>query len=201
MGKVVKGKRRATVKGGENANPNFAAEAPPPARKRAEARVARGILIHRILQNLGDVAAEDRDAHIDAAVRRAGHDAALAGQLKTLIADPVMAELLSADGHSEAGLITRRADGSPERRRIDRLVMTPEGVLVADYKTDREVPEAAADCKPEYLTQLATYRDALRLAAPGLPLRFCLVFTEAPKLVMIPDALLDRMADLRQTRP
>ena len=177
------------------------AEAPPPARKRAEARVARGILIHRILQNLGDVAAEDRDAHIDAAVRRAGHDAALAGQLKTLIADPVMAELLSADGHSEAGLITRRADGSPERRRIDRLVMTPEGVLVADYKTDREVPAAAADCNPEYLMQLATYRDALRLAAPGLPLRFCLVFTEAPKLMMIPDALLDRMADLRQARP
>ena len=48
----------------------------------------------------------------------------------------------------------------------------PGGILVADYKTDREVPATAADCNPEYLAQLATYRDALRLAEPGRALRF-----------------------------
>ena len=79
--------------------------------------------------------------------------------------------------------------------------MTPDGILVADYKTDREVPASPEACNPEYLMQLATYRDALRLTEPGKPLRFCLVWTEAPKLMMIPDALLDRMAALRQPRP
>jgi len=113
----------------------------------------------------------------------------------------VVAELLSADGYSEAAIIAQRPDGSPERRRIDRLVMTADGILVADYKTDREVPATAEACNPEYLMQLATYRDALRLAAPGRPMRFCLLFTEAPRLIMVPDALLDRMAALRQTRP
>ena len=92
-------------------------------------------------------------------------------------------------------------DGSPERLRIDRLVMTEHGFLVADYKTDREVPATAADCNPEYLAQMATYREALRRAEPGRPMRFCLVYTEAPKLVMLPDALLDRMAALRPARP
>ena len=177
------------------------AEAAAPARKRPEARVARGILIHRILQNLPDLPAAERAAHIDFAVRRAGHDEALAVQLRALMADPVVAELLSAEGHSEVALITRSPDGSPERRRIDRLVMTPGGILVADYKTDREVPATAADCNPEYLAQLATYRDALRLAEPGRALRFCLLFTEAPRLIMVDDALLDRMAALRQARP
>ncbi|MEI7598104.1 MAG: double-strand break repair helicase AddA [Aestuariivirga sp.] len=176
-------------------------ETSPPARKRAEARVARGILIHRILQNLADLPEAERAAQVSLAVRRAGHDPALGEQLQALIAEPVVAELLSADGHSEAALIAQRPDGSPERRRIDRLVMTADGILVADYKTDREVPATAEACNPEYLMQLATYRDALRLAAPGRPMRFCLLFTEAPRLIMVPDALLDRMAALRQTRP
>ena len=72
---------------------------------------------------------------------------------------------------------------------------------MADYKTDREVPESPEACNPEYLLQMATYRDALRLTQPGRPLRFCLVWTEGPKLMELPDALLDRMAALRQPRP
>jgi ATP-dependent helicase/nuclease subunit A len=172
-----------------------------PARRRPEQRVARGILIHRILQNLADLPAAEHAAHIAAAVRRAGHDESLAEQLKSLVADPLLAEILSADGHSEVSLIAQGPDGNPERRRIDRLVMTDDAILVADYKTDRDVPQMADDCNPEYLIQLATYREALRLAEPDRPMRFCLVYTEAPKLIMVPDALLDRMAALRSTRP
>jgi len=179
--------------------PAFAAA--PVARKRSAARVERGILIHRILQNLPELTEAERAAHIETAVRRAGADPALVAQLQRLTADPVLAEILSADGHSEASLITQRPDGSPERRRIDRLVVTPEGILVADYKTDREVPESPEACNPEYLIQLAIYREALRRTDPGKPLRFCLVYTEGPRLFMIPDALLDRMADLHQPRP
>ena len=174
---------------------------PPTARPRAAARVARGILIHRILQNLADLPEAERAGHIDFAVRRAGHDATLAERLKALVADPVVAEILSADGHSEVALITRGEDGSPQRRRIDRLVMTGGGILVADYKTDREVPADATGCNPEYLFQLATYREALQRAEARLPLRFCLLYTEAPKLVMVPDEVLDRMAALRPSRP
>ena len=170
-------------------------------RKRSGARVERGILIHRILQNLPDLAEDQREGHIRAAVKRAEADPALAEQLIGLLAHPVLAEILSGDGHSEASLIIQPEGGAPERRRIDRLVVTPEGILVADYKTDREVPESPEACNPEYLMQMAIYRDALRLTAPGKPARFCLVWTEGPKLMPIPDALLDRMAALRGPRP
>ena len=170
-------------------------------RKRSGARVERGILIHRILQNLPDLAEDQREGHIRAAVKRAEADPALAEQLIGLLAHPVLAEILSGDGHSEASLIIQPEGGAPERRRIDRLVLTPDGILVADYKTDREVPESPEACNPEYLMQMAIYRDALRLTAPGKPARFCLVWTEGPKLMPIPDALLDRMAALRGPRP
>ena len=167
--------------------------------RRASRRVERGLLIHRILENLAEVPASGHAAHIDGAVRRAGQDPALAVQLKALIAEPMVAELLSADGHSEASILLQRPDGSRERRRIDRLVVTPDGILVADYKTDRQVPAEAAACNPEYLMQMAIYRDALRLTAPGVPVRVCLLYTEAPRLFMLPDALLDRMAALRSS--
>lgn len=178
--------------------PSVPAVAP---RRRADARVARGILVHRILQNLPDLSEDERATHIETVVRRAGHDPSLAEQLRRLVADPVVAALLAADGHSEASLIALSADGKPERRRIDRLVTTPEGLLVADYKTDREVPETAEACNPEYLSQLATYRAALRRAEPGRSMRFCLLYTEAPRLIMVPDGLLDRMAALQGPRP
>ncbi len=178
-----------------------AAPEAPQSRKRNWAKVERGILIHRILQHLPDLAEDQRQAHIEAAVRRAGAEPQLSAQLVALLAHPVLAEILSGEGHSEASLIVRGPGGSPERRRLDRLVITPAGILVADYKTDREVPDTPEACNPEYLLQMAIYRDALRLAQPGKPLRFCLVWTEGPKLMEIPEALLDRMAALRQARP
>jgi ATP-dependent helicase/nuclease subunit A len=94
-------------------------------------------------------------------VRRAGQDPSLAARLVRLLDEPVLAEILSADGHSEVSLIAE-AEGGPQRRRIDRLVMTADGILVADYKTDREVPDGPESCNPEYLRQLAGYRAALR---------------------------------------
>lgn len=174
---------------------------PASLRRRASAGVERGILIHRILQNLPDLPEADRAAYIEGAVKRAGADPALVTELMDLVAHPVLAEILSADGHSEASLITQVADGVTERRRIDRLVETADHVLVADYKTDRVVPERVEDCNLEYLTQLAIYREALRLANPGKAMRFCLVWTEAPRLMPIPDDVLDRMAALRQPQP
>ena len=175
--------------------------AQPPQPRRASAGVARGILIHRILQNLPDLPESERAAYIDATVRRAGAEHALAAELMALIAHPVLAEILSADGHSEAALITQMADGRAERRRIDRLIETADGILVADYKTDRVVPERVEDCNPDYLMQLAIYRDTLKLAKPGRPMRFCLVWTEVPRLMPVPDAVLDRMAALRRAQP
>ncbi len=169
--------------------------------RRTAEGVTRGILIHRILQNLPDLGEAERPAYIAAAVRRAGADSGLAEELVALTSSPLLAGLLSSEGHSEAALITGGLDGRIERRRIDRLLVTPEAILVADYKTDRAVPASPADCDPDYLMQLAIYRDAMRLAEPGKPLRFCIVWTEVPSLMMIPDALLDRMAALRQPRP
>ena len=45
---------------------------------------------------------------------------------------------------------------------IDRLVITPERVLVVDYKTNRPAPDDLDNVDPAYLTQLAVYAAVLR---------------------------------------
>ncbi len=44
---------------------------------------------------------------------------------------------------------------------IDRLVVTDDAVLIADYKTDQSAPRAADDVPRPYLRQLALYRAVL----------------------------------------
>lgn len=171
-----------------------AVPSPAPRVKRARERVARGILVHRILQQLPELEDGARAGYVATAVRRAGADPSLAAELLERLAHPDLAELLTADGLSEVPLIARLPDGSQERRRIDRLVISDGVILIADYKTDREVPETPDACNPEYLSQMAAYRAALRLIHPGVPVRLCLVWTEAPRLMHLPDSLLDSMA-------
>ncbi|WP_373505229.1 double-strand break repair helicase AddA [Aestuariivirga sp.] len=172
-----------------------------PVRPARFGQVARGILIHRILQQLPELGDAERATHIAAVVKHAGFAPALSDELIALIGNPMFVELLSGEGSSEVPLITQGAAGRPERRRIDRLVRTASGILIADYKTDRSVPATPEACNPEYLSQMATYRNALRLIHPGEALRVCLVWTETPLLMAIPDELLDRMSGLQQPRP
>ena len=165
-------------------------EAPPEPRQAA--RVARGILVHRILQQVTDLPESARPAHVADAVARAGHEPSLAVDLVALIRNPTFSEVFASDGLSEVPLIVEVPDAGPERRRIDRLVMTEHDLLVVDYKTDRNWPHDVAGINPEYLQQLAAYRAALRRIHPGVPLRLALLWTEAPALMIVPDAELDR---------
>jgi ATP-dependent helicase/nuclease subunit A len=80
--------------------------------------------------------------------------------------------------------------------RIDRLAIEPARVLVVDFKTNRPPPADAADVDPVYLAQLAAYRAALRPLFPGRAIACALLWTYAPRLMAIDDALLDRHAPL-----
>jgi ATP-dependent helicase/nuclease subunit A len=71
-------------------------------------------------------------------------------------------------------------------------VVAAEGVLIADYKTNRHAPRRIADVPEPYVTQLALYQAVLAAIYPGRPLRAALVWTEVPDLMAIPADALDR---------
>jgi ATP-dependent helicase/nuclease subunit A len=165
----------------------------PARQRRNPANVARGILIHRILQQLPELPAAEQEAYIRHSVSRAGAGSGLAEELIALLKHPELSALLGANGISEVPLMIETPGRPLQRRRIDRLVMTENSILIADFKTDREVPENMSGCNPEYIAQMADYRDALRRIHPGSLIKAVLVWTEGPIVMKVPDDVMDHL--------
>ncbi|RYG08059.1 MAG: hypothetical protein EON96_20555, partial [Caulobacteraceae bacterium] len=64
-------------------------------------------------------------------------------------------------------------------------------VLVADYKTNRPAPDRIEDADPAYVLQLAIYVAILRQLYPEHRVEAALVWTDGPKLMLVPDAAID----------
>ncbi len=157
--------------------------------------IAFGTALHLLLQHLPALPPEAREAagHAFLAQRRDQfpptiHAAVLAQVLATM-ALPVLAPLFTEQARAEVAVIgtLARPDGTPMEVRgaIDRLVVTPDAVIVADFKTGR--PDSAEAAVPDkYRNQLALYRQVLAPLWPDRPLRMLLVWTAVPRVVELP---------------
>ena len=185
-------------------------DATTPAERRAaggDARrlaIARGNLIHRLMQSLPDIAPERRAEAARHYLARAGADFA-AADLETFVAttlqlidDPRFAALFAPGSRAEVPVVGRLArpgrEPLPVAGQIDRLAVTPEAVLIADYKTNRPAPrtlEEAARAYPAYVRQLALYRALVGKLYPGRIVRAALIWTDVPDLMELSAEMLD----------
>jgi ATP-dependent helicase/nuclease subunit A len=161
---------------------------------------ARGIVMHRLLQALPDVAPDRRAAvarrylaqgpGFDATERAAMESAAL-----RLFEDPRFAALFAPGTRAEVPIVGRIARaGKPAIRvsgQVDRLAVTADAVLIADYKTDRNAPRRIEEVARNYIDQLALYRAVLAMLYPDRPVRAALVWTDVPELMEVSESLLD----------
>ncbi|MFL5072588.1 MAG: PD-(D/E)XK nuclease family protein, partial [Xanthobacteraceae bacterium] len=163
--------------------------------------LARGTLMHRLLQSLPDIAPERRAGAARRYLDRAGHlfteveRAAMTGQVLALLDDPRFAPLAAPGSRAEVPIVGRLARNGlppyPVSGQVDRLAVTPDLVLIADYKTDRPAPRRHEDVKEEYRAQLALYRAVLAGLYPERAVRAFLVWTEIAHFMEIPAATLD----------
>jgi ATP-dependent helicase/nuclease subunit A len=163
--------------------------------------VQRGTLVHRLLQSLPDLATERRhEAAQKYLARNAdgwsdGDREALAQGVLALIEDRRFAPVFGAGSRAEVGIAGRLArPGRPPALvsgQIDRLVVTPDEVLIVDYKTNHTPPQLPAEAPRAYVRQLALYRAVLQKLYPQLPVRAALLWTETPELMEIPAPALD----------
>jgi ATP-dependent helicase/nuclease subunit A len=159
-------------------------------------RFRRGLLVHALLARLPEVAEEDRR---DIALRflraRGADDAdAIATDTIRILNDPLFAPAFGAGSRAEIGLVADLPDLGPGARvngRIDRLAVTAGEVLIVDFKTNRPPPATEAEVSPVYRAQMALYRAAAARIFPGRRIACALVWTEAPSLMRLSDALLD----------
>ena len=154
-----------------------------------------GDLVHRLLQFLPDVPAAERRS---AAAR---WFASVANDLPTSMRDALLDEAIDVIEHSElAELFGRgsRAEVDVLARsglheivgRIDRLAVTPDSVLIADFKTGAPSTDAAT-VPLNYVRQLALYSDVLARVYPGKAMRALLVWTAGPTIHKIEEAALE----------
>ena len=82
--------------------------------------------------------------------------------------------------------VLRRPGGDdiPYSGRLDRLVVTQDAVLIADFKLDAPPFRPAAD----HVQQLALYSEALKGVYPDLPVRAFLVYLDGPPIFPLSDA-------------
>ncbi len=167
------------------------------------ARFKRGLIVHRLLQSLPELAPGEREAAARAFVARP----ALAlsdGDAEEIVAETLgvldhadFAHLFRPGGLAEVPIVGVVGDGENARAisgQIDRLVVADDAVTVVDFKTNRPPPESEDDVSPAYLRQMAAYRWAVRKIYPDREVAAVLLWTAGPRLMRLSAGILDAYA-------
>jgi ATP-dependent helicase/nuclease subunit A len=177
----------------------------PRAAAGVKAALLRGALTHRLLQALPDIAAARRTKAMDDFLAKRGKELpaeernALASKATSLLGNTRFAALFAPGSRAEVPIVGKVQTGGENYRvsgQVDRLAVTADAVLIADFKTNRPVPRIVP---PGYVRQLALYRAVLAKLYPGKAVRCALIWTEIPDLMELSDEALD--AALAQITP
>jgi ATP-dependent helicase/nuclease subunit A len=177
--------------------------ASPIARIGGLGRYRRGELIHRLLQMLPDIAAGERREAAAlwlARERDLSQDqrAEIARATLGLLSDDTFAAVFGAGSKAEVALAGHAA-GLDLSGRVDRLVVEDHRVLVVDFKTNRPAPDCIETADPAYIRQMALYAALLEQVFPDRAVEAALIWTDGPRLMPVPRALMDRaLADLAE---
>jgi ATP-dependent helicase/nuclease subunit A len=113
-------------------------------------------------------------------------------------------DLFGPGSRAEVPIVGRLRIGGDEVRvsgQVDRLVVTADWVLIADYKTNRPAPRSFGEVPPLYVRQLALYRAVLAKLYPGRAIRCALIWTEVPDLMELSsEALTHALATVTSPR-
>jgi ATP-dependent helicase/nuclease subunit A len=163
------------------------------------ARFKRGTLIHRLLEGLPNLApkkwAEATAIYLARPVHGldANQQRAIAGEVLSVMEDPEFKALFGPGSIAEVP-INGMVGGRVVSGLIDRLAISDKQITIIDYKTNRPPPLNAKSVAPAYLGQMAIYRALLREVYPGRKVACILAWTDATRLMTLPDELLDQYA-------
>ena len=166
-------------------------------------RFKRGLLVHRLLQSLPELPDVAREAAARRFLALPAHglapdeQEAICGETLAVLRQPEFAALWGPEAQAEVpvvGLIAGARPGTEHALsgQIDRLVVTPDRVLIVDFKTIRPSPATAAEVPALYLQQLAAYGAALGRIYPGRQIECAILWTDGPRLMPIDAELLAR---------
>jgi ATP-dependent helicase/nuclease subunit A len=118
---------------------------------------------------------------------------ALLDRTLAVLEDPNFVLLFGPQSRAEVAIVAELprtgAPPAPFAGRIDRLAIAPDHIAIADFKSGAPGPNN--ETPPDYVLQLALYRQALGPLYPDYPVRTYIVWIDAPQAVEITSEALD----------
>jgi ATP-dependent helicase/nuclease subunit A len=162
-------------------------------------RFRRGRIVHRLLQSLPDVPADQRTEVARRFLARSSHrldaqqQTEILAETLAVLEHPDFAALYGPDSRAEVpivGMVEGVGGTLVVSGQVDRLVVSERTVKIVDYKTNRPVPSTEGEVPALYLGQMAAYRAVLAGIYPDRRIEGCLLWTEGPRIIRLSDALL-----------
>jgi ATP-dependent helicase/nuclease subunit A len=163
-----------------------------------------GIALHALLQHLAALPPASWEAVIDKALPVLLPDSpdertAIGSKARSILGRAELAHLFGPNSRAEVPILAQgRRKGEPVTiaGRIDRLVVTPEKVLVVDFKSDALPPADAGKIPPAYVLQLGLYARIAGQLFPGHLLEAVILWTALESLMILPpQALSEAVGD------
>ena len=161
-------------------------------------RFRRGLLIHALLAMLPNVPVNER--------ARAGRNFLLSrgvaepeaeklmDEVIAVLDDPEFASLFDDNSRGEITItaeLPELGSGVRVNGQIDRLALSDNEIMIADFKTNRPPPQSVEKTPAIYRTQMALYRAALSKIYPDRHIACALIWTDGARAMRLPDSLLD----------
>jgi ATP-dependent helicase/nuclease subunit A len=149
----------------------------------------RGTALHQLLQDIVDTSEARRFSMARQRAIVLGLSEADATNLCTLVSREDLKIYFGESGKSEVDVMGILPNGRQVSGRIDRLVTTPDGIWILDYKSNKSGPERLSPIHP-YVRQLAHYVALLREIYAKKPIHAALLWTETGELQPLPEPLI-----------
>ncbi len=156
-----------------------------------EAALERGRQIHLLLEHLPNFP-EQQWSSVAAQLLDEGEgekkNAELLDESAALLKNPAFADIFGPDTLAEVEISANLSVFENRRVRgtIDRLLVSPEQVLIVDFKSNRLVPEQATDTPTGVLRQMAAYLGAVEQIYPDHKIELAILWTYTANLMPLP---------------
>ncbi len=168
---------------------------PPLPSEQAAIAAQRGVLIHALLERLPDTPRDMRESGAKAWLLRHAPDLSdtdrdeMLARALAVIDAPEWRDLFGPDALAEVPLAATVGE-QVIAGTADRLLVLPDRVLVADFKTARRPPANLAQVSASTLKQMGAYAAALSVIYPDRVIDAAVLYTQTPQLIAIPGEIL-----------
>jgi ATP-dependent helicase/nuclease subunit A len=160
-----------------------------------ELALARGTIIHLLLEHLPSVPPQDRSSYaadllfLTEEIAFVGDPTDLVRDAIAMIGSPALGPIFASDALTEVDLTAEIPGLGRVHGSIDRLLIGPDRITAIDFKTNRIVPGTAHEVPEGILRQMGAYQAMLAQIYADRPVEVAVLWTATGQLMPIPPVL------------